>query len=135
MDSIVQSFLTWQFIFFCLGISSVILVIRRFIDFYLKPTNKHYLFWEELVMPILPIMIGGFVGLFAAKYSYPDKFNAISDRVFYGLVGGLCSGFVYRLFKSILKANTNANLSDSDDLDLIKKVSQTINQNPNQDKN
>lgn len=111
MDTILQAFLTWQFLFFCLAIGAVVFVIRQVVEYWMEngwplkqwaAANKDSRLWRGLLLPILPILLGQVGALLAKQYPYPEGFNSTSGRVVFGLVAGFTSGLVVRLFRSFL---------------------------------
>ena len=108
MDSMLQALLSWQFLIFCLAIAAITFVIRKIVEFILDkpsvPASKSSVLWTDLILPILPVVLGCICGLAAKKYPYPDGLNFISGRVAFGLVAGLLSTLVYRVVNSFLLA-------------------------------
>ena len=111
MDTVLQAFLTWQFLFFCLAIGAVVFVIRQVVEYWMEngwplkqwaAANKDSKLWRGLLLPILPIFLGLAGGLLAKGYAYPEGFNSTSARVAFGLVAGFTSGIVVRLFNTFL---------------------------------
>ncbi len=103
MDSAIQILLSWQFLILCLGIAAVTFVFRKVFEFfvfkYVKVIQK---FWSEVIVPILPVVIGGLVAGFVKQYPYPEDISSGSGRMFFGLIAGMFSGLVYRIAKSYL---------------------------------
>jgi hypothetical protein len=100
-----QALFSWQFLLFCLAIAAIIFVIRRFAEYAMEnwaSAAKESKLWKELILPILPVLIGPVAAFFAKKYPFPDGLNSISARIAFGLVAGLLSGLVYRVLKSML---------------------------------
>lgn len=121
-----------QFLIFCLGLAAVIFVVRRFVEYFVKAGSLLKL-WHELILPVFPVMLGGFTGLLATMYPYPEGIQSLSGRVLFGLVAGLLSGLVYRVIKSLLKAKiTFGDSSDDTTIDdsLVESVRETINKDP-----
>ena len=111
MDTLIQAFLTWQFLFFCLAIGAVVFVIRQVVEYGMenwwplkqwKAAHKDAKLWRGLILPILPILLGQGGALLAKAYPYPEGFSSTSGRVVFGLVAGFTSGLIVRLFKSFL---------------------------------
>jgi hypothetical protein len=68
--------------------------------------------WTEVILPILPVILGVIFSYFARRYPFPDTFGAsISGRIDFGLVGGLLSGLVYRVLRALLLQKVNSNVS------------------------
>lgn len=109
MDTVIEAFLSWQFLFFCLAIGAVVFVIRQIAEYWMKnwwplkqwkAANKQAKLWRDLILPILPILLGQAAALLATGYPYPEGFSTLSGRIAFGLVAGFTSGLVVRLFKS-----------------------------------
>lgn len=106
MHDLAESFLSKEFVFFCLGIAALTYVFRIIVDFGLShprscatPNNR---IWKELILPIFPIIIGGTIAYLAKSYPFPTEFVQHVGRTFFGMVSGMFSGLVYRIIKSLL---------------------------------
>ena len=111
MDTALQALLSWQFIIFCLALTAVTYVVRMVVDYTLnsrKIDAKSCHIWVELILPILPVVLGCFGALLAKKYPYPVEIISGSGRIAFGLCAGLLSGLVWRLVKAILGAKLAA---------------------------
>ncbi len=106
MDPVLGMLLSWQFIVFGLAIAALLFVIRNFIEFSLKNWfkvgAKNKKIWHDLILPILPVLLGGLFGFLFKTYPYPNQLSSSSSRVIFGLVAGLMSGLLYRVIKSLL---------------------------------
>lgn len=114
MDAVLQALLSWQFVLFCLAISALVFVVRKFVEYAMEnwiSVAKESKFWKELILPILPITLGTVCALLAKKYPYPDGLTTISARVAFGLVAGLLSGLVYRVTKASLTSKLSSLIS------------------------
>jgi hypothetical protein len=111
MDTALQTLLSWQFVMLCLGIAAITFVVRKIgyflINYY--SLKKLELVWGELIMPILPVVLGGSVAGLISKYPFPEVVSTLSGRVFFGLVAGMLSGLVYRVTKSMIAAQVPKN--------------------------
>ena len=112
MDTVLQAFLSWQFVFFCLACAAVTFVARKIVEFVLDnpnvPASKSSKFWRDLFLPIFPIVFGPLGAWLAAGFPYPEGLATSSARVVFGLVAGFLSGFVYRIVKSFLASKISA---------------------------
>lgn len=115
MDTILQGFLTWQFLVFALAIGAVVFVIRQLIEYWMtawwplkgwKAANPDAKLWRELILPILPVNLGLAAALLATNYPYPEGFGSTAGRIGWGLVAGFTSGMFVRLYKSFLASRT-----------------------------
>lgn len=110
MDALLAVFISWQFLFFCLGIAALTFVFRKLLEFTILdnpslPGNRNSRVWRELILPILPVIFGGFAGYLAKMYPYPmGLVNSSYGRISFGLVAGLLSGLIYRVIFAILRA-------------------------------
>lgn len=98
MDPILQMFLSWQFIVFGLAVAAIIFVVRTVVEYFVKKSQ----IWKELILPILPVFIGGFFSLFIKSYPYPNDLTSTGSRLVFGVVAGLLSGLMYRVIKSLI---------------------------------
>jgi hypothetical protein len=105
MDTIFQALFSWQFLLFCLAIAAVLFMIRRVFEYLMETRQigaKNSKLWKELILPVLPVVLGPTAAFFAKTYPYPNGLDSSSARVAFGLVAGLLSGLVYRVLKSAL---------------------------------
>jgi len=104
MEEMFLGFITWQFLFFCIAIGAIVLFIRRLVEFIMDTAkvNKDVKWWRDLVLPALPIVLGQGIALLVVSYPYPAEFTSIGGRWIFGLVAGFSSGFVVRMYKSLL---------------------------------
>jgi len=110
MDTMFQALLSWQFLLFCLAIAAVLFVIRKIFEYVManyKIDAKNSKLWRELILPILPVVLGSTAAFLAKQYPYPGGLTSGSARVAFGLVAGLLSGLFYRVLKSALTNKIN----------------------------
>lgn len=109
MDPILQMFLSWQFIVFSLAIAAIIFVIRTAVEFFIKNTKSTAKkIWQDLLLPILPVFVGGLSAFLIKSYPYPNDLTANGSRVVFGVVAGLLSGLLYRVIKSLVSQKISA---------------------------
>ncbi len=131
MDDILKVLFGLPFIFFCLAISAVTVVTRKIIEYILEhprvPTSKKSKIWNELVLPIAPVIIGPVWAFFAPTYPFSATLTNAHGRVIIGLVAGLLSGLVYRVVKAFVVKDVPA-IKDDEELDpeIINKVRDSI---------
>jgi hypothetical protein len=110
MDPILQVLLSWQFVFFGLAVATVIYVFRLVVEYLASVLKKDLAtsqLWNNLVLPIAPIIIGVLAAIVLKKFPYPGftpDANGIvlrGDRIIFGLVGGTFSTLMYRVVKSL----------------------------------
>jgi len=96
------SFFSAQLLFYALAIFAVTFVIRTTIEYFFKaaPTSAE---WNNLILPLLPIVLGGILGIFSKMY--PDPLGtSIFAREAFSLTAGLISGLVYKMLKGYIKS-------------------------------
>ncbi len=131
MDDILKVLFGLPFIFFCLAISAVTVVLRKVIEYILEnprvPTSKNSKIWKELVLPIAPVVIGPVWAFLAPTYPFSEHLTTGNARVIIGLVAGLFSGLVYRVVKAFVAKDVPA-IKNDDELDpeIINKVRDSI---------
>lgn len=126
MDELLRIFISWQFIVLCLGIASITFVIRKIFEFIILsnpqlPGSKNSALWRSLILPILPIIIGGIAAFFANTYPYPEGLGASEfGRVCFGLAAGALSTTLYRVILELIKSKIANVVSydESDHLDM-----------------
>lgn len=114
MDNFFQAFLSWQFLFFCLAIGAVVYVLRIVMEYLMvnwAAAAKESKLWRDLVLPILPILLGQIAALCITQYPYPEGFSSKGGRLVFGLVAGFSSGLIVRLYRSFL-SNRIASLTN-----------------------
>jgi DNA-binding CsgD family transcriptional regulator len=105
MDPILQTLFSWQFVIFSMAIAAIVFVVRLVLE-YLMSTytslNKEAKLWNDLILPTLPVAIGPTAAYLIASFPYPDGLTTDSSRIIFGLVAGLLSTLLYRVFKALL---------------------------------
>lgn len=77
-------------------------------------------FWNEWVLPALPIILGGLFAFIFTGYPFPTEFAATATgRVFIGIVAGMLSSTIYRFTKYHVKKYVPAAIKDK--FSLVKK--------------
>lgn len=116
MENILQAFFSWQFLFFCLALGAVVFVIRKVVEYWMEnwwplknwtAANKDAKLWRELILPILPIILGQVAAIYAVQYPYPQDFKTLSGRMVFGLVAGFTSGLLVRIYRAFLSTKLN----------------------------
>lgn len=105
MDNALQALLSWQFLLFCVAVVSVTYVVRTVVDYVFglfgrMPKESHL--WTELILPILPVILGSVGAFVAQQYPYPIEITSASGRFAFGLCAGLLSGLLWRWIKSAI---------------------------------
>jgi len=111
MDPILQVLLSWQFMLFGLAVAMVVYVLRTVVEYLASSANfdlSKSKFWNDLVLPIIPILLGVVGAWMLTKFPYPgftpnaQGIVARGDRLIFGLVTGGFSTVMYRVIKAIL---------------------------------
>ncbi len=111
MDPILQVLLSWQFVLYGLAVSAVMYVIRQIAEYLAEVMNRSLessKFWNDLVLPLAPIVLGVIGGLLLKNFPYPgftpDAHGVFArgDRIIFGLVSGSLSTLMYRVIKALL---------------------------------
>ena len=117
MDNLILIFFSSAFVFATLGISAVTFVIRKVAEWFLDkpwfPGSKVSDIWGKLILPILPIIVGGLAGYFFSGFPYPEGFSTnASGRTVYAMVAGLLSTTCFRVFKDFLLSKLPKQIPD-----------------------
>ena len=99
MDPLLGMFLSWQFIVFGLAIAAIMFVVRTVVEYFVKDSK----IWKDLVLPILPVLVGGLASVLISSYPYPNELTSVGSRAVFGFVAGLLSGLMYRVIKSLVQ--------------------------------
>jgi hypothetical protein len=106
MDTALQALLSWQFLLFCLSITAFTHVTRLLADYAItnitKVEAKTNHFWTEVILPILPVLLGSSVAMIIVQYPYPEGIVSLGGRFVFGLAAGLLSGLIWRIIKAML---------------------------------
>lgn len=108
MENALQAFFSWQFILFALMIYGIVYGIRIVIEYYFKKFSLTH-FYNEVFLPLSPMITGLVLALFATGYAYPAGLSSFSGREMFGFVAGLTSTTIYRVLNSILNKNSGNN--------------------------
>lgn len=117
---LLTQFLSLPTLVFTLGLGVVILAVRRFVEgLSARVANSNW--WNELLLPCIPVLLGGVIALAATMYPYPEVFaKAASARFFYGVVCGFFSSKLYRIGWALLKKYLQARGIDPNDLKSVR---------------
>lgn len=111
MDPILQVLLSWQFVLFGLAVAFAVYVLRLIVEYIagaLKKDLSTSKFWNDLLLPILPIVFGVVGAWLVTNFPYPGftpnaaGVVARGDRLIFGLVAGGFSTMMYRVVKALL---------------------------------
>ena len=96
-----SEFLSSSFIMLCLAITGILLIIRLPVDYTLSNTTL-IKWWRNVVLPILPVVMGIVFGWLVKGYYYPSDIISSSSRIIFGTAAGLCSTQLYRMVIALL---------------------------------
>jgi len=106
MDPILSLLFSWQFILFSLFIAGITFVLRKIVEYLMssfKWAAKESKLWSDLILPILPVLLGAVIADKFKHFPFPDGLSTFgSGRIVFGLVAGLLSTLVYRVINSLL---------------------------------
>ena len=103
MDNIINVLLSFSFVMFCIMTAAFVFVVRKIVEqFWSKAKDTKW--WRDLLLPIMPIIFGGLIGLVAKMYPYPGDIKSASGRIMFGVAAGMLGGNIYRAIKSMIKA-------------------------------
>jgi len=108
----------WSLIF-CLFVALAVTLVRKVVERVWAGATTNW-WWNEVVLYLLPMLLGAVTALSFLQYPFPEMVKAASTRFVYGVVCGGFSGFVYKMAKSVLKkkaAEAGVNLPISGDSD------------------
>jgi hypothetical protein len=99
-----STFINWQTPVLCLGVYILVFVVRHVVDTLLKigghPNN---LVWREMILPIMPVLMGVAIVLVMPMFPYPKPFDSSTGSlIIYGMICGFFSSVVYRIFKAAI---------------------------------
>jgi hypothetical protein len=109
MDQAITGLLTTSFLVFSIVVAIIVSFSRTFLEFLFRKLQfaipekvKGVLvdFWRESLLRAFPVIVGGLLAFYAAKYPFPSEFStSVSGRVFFGLIAGLFSSTIYSFAK------------------------------------
>ncbi len=86
---------SWQLIMLGVFISGLTHLVKVIVK-----TENHY--WQEVVLPIVPFVLGMGLGCIHTVDLYPDTVSSLAARVIFGGVSGLLSAALYRSVNALL---------------------------------
>lgn len=128
MDAILQTLLSWQFVVFSLAVAALIYFVRTVAEYLMlnyKAAAAQSKLWSELLLPLLPVVIGPLTAILVKTFPYPTGLTTNGGRFVFGLVAGLISGLLYRVIKSLFFAKMQSlkdlNLAEEKPQDTVAK--------------
>lgn len=58
--------------------------------------------WQEVFLYVLPVAWGSLSASVATMYPFPEGVSSFSARLFFGIVVGFFSGFLYKILKKVI---------------------------------
>jgi hypothetical protein len=96
---------TWPVVLFCIGLSIITQVVKKVVERQIDAEKrpKTYWWWREVVLPIIPSILGATLTLTFKEYPLPTILSASKGlRIFFGMGAGMASGTVYQVMKKAL---------------------------------
>jgi hypothetical protein len=123
LDTILQAFVTWQTLLFCLGIALITYVVRTIVEATWKGATTNDL-WNEVAVRLGPIFIGALVVFTSKTFPWPSQITGSKlAMMFYGGACGVASAYVYAAFRAWLTVAGNKGFEPAKRL-MPKKFSQ-----------
>ena len=123
INLLANSLFSFQTVYFCLAIYVLTYLVRRLFEGTWKVlvqegrVRKGVLLariWAEIVVPVLPIILGGLLSFAAKTFVWPDfAMKTKLARVVYGAICGLFSAFIYNRIRGWLKSGTHPSAGDA----------------------
>ncbi len=114
INSLASVIFNVQTVYLCLAIYVVTYLVRRLFEGTwgilvqqgrIKKGSVWGRIWGEVVVPVLPILIGGALSFAAKTFVWPDfAVKTKLARVLYGCICGLFSAFIYNRIRGWLKS-------------------------------
>jgi hypothetical protein len=104
MDQFATQFFTTPTLAFVVGISVLVLTIRKIVE-KAWTAGAVNLWWGDVILPTLPIILAVLIAGLAKQYPFPPVFAAsLSARLFFGLVCGAFADLIYMKVKKLISA-------------------------------
>jgi len=129
MDSVVSQFLSKGTAIIAIVVVIVGFFTKRTVEMcwpWLRPvanemshkpmyTNKGALWWNQIGLYALPVMVGMAIGFVAKEpFLYGPDLKTTSGRVFYAATVGWFADFLYEVISKALQKSTGVSLPDAD---------------------
>jgi hypothetical protein len=116
MDQALTNFISWHTLVFGLACWILTFLSRRITETALPHLKKQVdanqegatykttfaRWWNEVLLYVLPVAWGGLSASLATFYPFPEGVSSFSARLFFGIVTGFFSGFIYKILKKII---------------------------------
>ncbi len=116
MENALTNFLGWHTLIFGLMCWILTFITRRIVETALPHLKKSAdanhkdvtykttfaRWWNEVILYVMPPSWGALAGGLASMYPFPDGLTSLSARLFFGVVVGFFSGFIYKIVKKVV---------------------------------
>jgi membrane protein required for beta-lactamase induction len=118
MENVIGQLFTLPNLILCLMIWVLVWVQRRVVEEAWKgaKTNK---WWNDLALPLAPLMNGAAIGAAIPQYPYPDEFKTFWARIFFAIVCGLISAHAYKIVKKVIQKESGDGSGPDDPADIL----------------
>lgn len=123
INSFAKAIFNFQTVYLCLAIYVLTYLSRRLFEGTWKvlvqqgEVKKGALparIWTEVIVPVLPIILGGALSFAAKTFVWPDyAMKTTLARVIYGCICGLFSTFIYNRIRGWLKSGVTTSAGDA----------------------
>ena len=123
INSFAKAIFNFQTVYLCLAIYVLTYLSRRLFEGTWKvlvqqgEVKKGALparIWTEVIVPVLPIILGGALSFAAKTFVWPDyAMKTTLARVIYGCICGLFSAFIYNRIRGWLKSGVTTSAGDA----------------------
>lgn len=104
LDKGLEVFMNWQTMLLGMAIYVASFGLRRVVETGWAGASKNK-WWNEVLLPLLPVFIGTLLALCAKKFPWPMPVSdSLSARVMYGIACGVFCGWLYSRIRSFMRA-------------------------------
>lgn len=129
MDQAFSEFLGWHTLIFGLACWILTFFTRRIVETakpdlamqadenHPTPSYKTKLarWWNQVILYAIPVFWGMTTAGLAKMYPFPKGIDTLSGRLFFGMVVGFFSGFMFKLVRRFVGRKFDIDLDDEDD--------------------
>lgn len=125
MDEAISNFLQYGTLILACAVYIITFLIRRITETAIPSIKKQAdandpklsyktafsRWWNEVILYVLPIIVGCLFGLVKAPFMFGDDVKTVSGRIIVGGVIGWLSSFLYKVVKKLLVSKTGIDAS------------------------